>query len=406
MRIKSQLFFLVFGLWSVSAMALSPVRDEVLITTDRTCAIHFLTHDNTTGWYLTEVEGACPNGVLEGAGLVTVRNAFGKTVGQLNGFFHQGYWVGHHEVLAPLKTLLLKDETEQTLVVDLGKEERLDIKYLGKLTATRRSDNTYGPFSGCRPTQILAVTGQPDLFEDEAVQQELINSAINRAKNLCPDTEWIYFYASQSENPDNQEIVFFADINLESRKIKVRRLPSSRRNRDLLGDGSQVSAIPQPKEIRRETGLPVVQITPVKPEQERGVAVSSQPEVAKQPVPIPVQTIPVQTQSVSVVPEPEAQNTVSALENLDDIPALLTAARLLKQPIDGKALVRIHHFDEKGEAVLDEPIPLQATGKALSLGWGIAEGLFSYRADDFQDSEKRGFIQINTFTPVELPEKK
>ena len=399
MRIRNLLIFFAFGLCSVSAAALSPVRDEVLITTDRSCAVHFLTHDNTTGWYLTEVEGSCPNGVLEGAGLVTVRNAFGKTVGQLNGFFHQGYWMGHHEVFAPLKTLLLKDETEQTLVVDLGREERLDIKYLGKLTATRRSDNTYGPFSGCRPTQVLAVTSQPDLFEDEAVQQELINSAINRAKNLCPDTEWIYFYASQSENPDNQEIIFFADINLESRKIKVRRLPSSRRNRDLLGGNSQVSTVPQPREIRRETGLPVVQITPVKPEQEGRADSPSQTEVVKQ-------SIPVQAQPVPIASEPEPKNVAPSLENLDDIPALLTAARLLKQPIEGKILIHIHHFDEKGEAVLDEPISLLATGKGLSLGWGIAEGLVSYREPNPQDPEKRGFIQINTFTPVQPPENR
>ena len=405
MKMGNHLFFVVLGLWSVSAMALPPVRDEVLTTTDRSCAVHFLTHDNVTGWYLTEAEGACPNGVLEGAGLVTVRNAFGKTVGQLNGFFHQGYWMGHHEVLAPLKTLLLRDEAEQTLVVDLGKEERLDIRYLGKLTATRRSDNTYGPFSGCRPTQVLAVTTQPDLFEDETVQQELINSAINRAKNLCPDTEWIYFYASESENPDNQEIIFFADINLESRKIKVRRLPSSRRNRDLLGEGS-ISTIPQPKEIRRETGLPVVQITPVKPEQEGRVDLPMQTDIAKLPVPATIQPVPVQTKPTVTIPESEPKNITPSLENLDDIPALLTATRLLKQPIDGKALIHIHHFDEKGDAVLDDPVPLRATGTGLSLGWGIAEGLFSYRVTDSKDSETKGFIQINTFTPVASPEKK
>jgi len=396
MRMKNYLFFGAVGLWSVTAVALPPVRDEVITTTDRNCAIHYLTHDNTTGWYLTEFEGDCQSGVLEGAGLVTVRNAFGKTVGQLNGFFRQGYWMGNQEVLAPLKTLLLRDDPEQTLVVDLGREDHLDVRYLGKLTAARRSDNTYGPFVGCRPAQVLAVTTQPELFEDETVQQGLINSAINRAKQLCWGTEWIYFYASQTENPDNQDIIFFADINLETRKIKVRRLPSSGHNRDLLTLGTSGSAIPQPKEIRRETGLPVVQITPVKPEQEEKMLAQPQAQTVQ---------VSSQVQSVPQVPVVDTQNELLP-PNLDDIPALLTASRLLKQPIDGKALIHIHHFNEKGEAVLDEPVPLRATGSALSIGWGVAEGMFTHHSADSGDPESRGFVQIKSFTPTSIPEKK
>ena len=394
---KNQLFFLMLGLWSVPAIAVPLIRDEVLTTVDRSCSVHYLTHDNTTGWGLTEVEGNCPEGVLEGAGMVTVRNAFGKTVGQMNGFFHQGYWMGHQEVSAPLKTLLLRDETEQTLIVDLGQEDRLDVKYLGKLTATRRSDNTYSPFSGCRPTQVLAVTNTPDLFEDEITQQELINSAINRAKMLCADAEWIQFYASQSENPDNQEIIFFADINLDSRKIKVRRLPSSRRSRDLLASDMQIPVIPQPKEIRQEIGLPVVQITPVKPEQDNRIMTFPKTE--------PVQQQTYHEQPVSTISETNVQD-MTLPENLDDIPALLAASRLLKQSVDGKALVHIHHFNDSGEAVLDEPVSLHATGNMLSLGWGIAEGMFSYWPTDSKDLDNKGFIQIKVFTPVLKPEKK
>jgi len=396
---------------AASAFAADSVRDEFITTTDRTCGIHYLTDGNTVGWYLTEVSGSCPGGVLDGRGSVAVRNAFGKPVRNLSGFFTQGYWTGKIPQKVPLKTLLLSDSDTQTLLFELGGEERLDLHYLGRMTATRSSDGGYGPFSACRPVWILAVTPHTDIFEDEAVQQELINSVLNQARDLCPEADQIYFYGSDTEDPTNKDIAFFADIRLSTGQIKVRRLPSSPRVRDILTRPAEAADIPVPKEIRQETGLPVVEITPVRPEQ----PTAEKPAPTPKPVAIPVlpPTPPAEPTPVTpeITPTPEVTQAepeeapipeaapAPIPDTWDDIPALLTASRLLKQPVDGKTLIHISHFDETGAALTDEPAVLRLKGNSLSLGWGIAEGAFSHTATQ-GPTDSVGFVQVRSFTPV------
>lgn len=405
-----------------AAEELPRVRDELLTTTDRSCAVHYLTHQNTTGWYLTEVEGECPYGVLDGYGSLAVRNAFGKVVDQRNGMFAQGYWMGTDPMRVTLKSLFLGDLEEQTLVYQLGDDKQLNIRYLGTSKAVRRSDKSYGPFLGCNPARILAVTPDTSIFEDESIQQDIIQSVIRRVQNVCSEPDKIYLYASKKENPENADVAFFADISLAEQQIKVRRLPSSSRTRNILAIGSEDDNKPRPREIRHETGLPVVQVTPVKP-----TAPISRTENPVLDIPLktdstkdtvtpinPAQILKHQVQiptgpSVKtdffnddttiqppVLTDPPPSVPIDA-NHLDEVPHLLTASRLLGQPVDGKALVHIARFDNDGSVLIDEPVALRAKGSRLSLGWGIAEGEFLYDSQ----SDRRGFIQIDTFTPVE-----
>ena len=402
------------------------VRDELITTTDRSCGIHYLTNKNTIGWYITEVEGTCLNGLLDGMGHISLRNAFGKVVQETAGFFVQGYPMESNYGNINLKTLLLGD-TNQELIFDLGSEERLDIKYMGKMTSTRQSDDTYSAFDACHPAVVLAVTPHLDLFEDEAVQQELINSVINRVAPVCPETNQIYFYGSDKDNPENKDIAFFADINLESGHIKVRRLPSSPRLRDVLTNPADAMDIPIPKEIRRETGLPVVQVTPVKPESKPAPAVPPTEKSKQQVIPLSVTPAPAQmpvlpktapapqplptTESIAPQPVPAPEPVLAqsqpqpqtpeptSLPAWDDIPALLTAARLLKQPVDGKALIHIARFDAMGIALTDGPVALRVKGNNLPLGWVVVQGLFSYTPPQ-NGTDALGFVQVQSFTPT------
>ena len=412
MKIKNALFGLII-LSGLNAFALpdNHVRDELIATTDRSCGIHYLTHNNTIGWYLTEVEGTCVNGVLNGFGHVSLRNAFGKVVQDITGFFVQGYPTQSNYEGVSLKTLWLADNN-LSLTFDLGKEERLDIKYLGRMTSLRQSDETYTSFDACHPAIILAVTPNLDLFEDEAVQQELINSVINRIAPVCPDTTQIYFYGSDKEDPENKDIAFFADINMETGHIKVRRLPSSPRIRDVWNSPKEAADIPVPHEIRRESGLPVVQITPVKPGSKPTVVnpASKEPKtrsipISTHPVPKKVsasesvlepQTVPT-TQSPSIIqPNPAPATEAPQRPDWDDIPALLTAARLLKQPVEGKALIHISQFDNTGIALTDNPTALRVKGDKLPLGWIVVQGLFSYTPAQ-TSSDTIGFVQVQSF---------
>ena len=393
---------------------LASVHDAVLTTLDRSCAVHYLSHANTTGWYISEADGYCPDGYLHGAGYAIIRNAFGKEVAQLVGSFTQGYWTGNTPVPAVLDTLYLGDSESQTLTFDLGQEDRLDLRYIGKLSATRRSDNTYGPFLGCEPAYVLARTPDLDLFADEGVQQELISSVITRIKAICPAVNQIYFYGSDKDNPENKEIAFFADINLSAHQIRVRRLPSSPRMQDILTDpADRTPTFPRPREVRHEKALPVVQVRPIK-EEETPIAEPVPTPVVAQPIPVvlpastpitpavepPVaQPTPVPEVIPPVVDTPPVQPTASKPVYLDGIPNLLTISRLLKEPVSGRALVHVARFEEAGVAFVDAPVFLQIRGAGLSLGWGVVDGLFSYVPPEGSLSDIRGTVQVHSFTP-------
>ena len=405
------MFVIGFG---ANAQSENRVRDEFITTTDRTCGVHYLTHGNTVGWYLTEVEGSCPNGALNGWGHIALRNAFGKVVKTIDGFWTQGYPTRSDYGNIDLKTLWLSDTPNQSLVFDLGTEERLNIRYLGKMTSTRQADDTYSVFDACQPAIVLAVTPDLDFFEDEAVQQELINSVLNRVAPVCPEIHQIYFYGSTEENPENKDVAFFADIDLESGHIKVRRLPSSPRIRDILSNPLESADIPIPKEIRRETGLPIVQITPVKPENKPAPTIKQEPapkQVSAEPILLSIPQPPVPEPAITPIPTatqptPALQPTIEAPATepdpkpaWDDIPALLTASRLLKQPVEGKALVHIFKFDATGVALTDGPTALRLKGENLPLGWVLVQGLFTHTPPKTA-GDTIGFVQVQSSTPV------
>ena len=429
MKIKNAILGLIILVaFNASAGPDDRVRDEFITTTDRTCGLHYLTHGNTVGWYLTDVEGSCLNGLLNGAARVTLRNAFGKVVQNMNGFFAQGYPIHSNYGNITLKTLWLSDTPNQSLVFDLGNEEKFNIRYLGKMSAEQQSDDTYSAFNACEPAIVLAVTKELNLFEDESVQQELINSVLNNLAPICPDAHQVYFYGSTKENPENKDIAFFADINLESGHIKIRRLPSSPRYRDILKNPSEAADMPVPKEIRRETGLPVVQITPVKPEN-KSVSIEGEEselleepisdqsiidssfEVAAPPQPIPViQSAPKPvaipspqpvTQPITI-PKKESKQVETSTDPTpvwDDVPALLTASRLLKQPVEGKVLVHIAQFDAMGIALTDNPVALRIKGDKIPLGWVVVQGDFSHTPPQTA-SDPIGFVQAKSITPL------
>ena len=82
----------------------------------------------------------------------------------------------------------------------------------------------------------------------------------------------------------------------------------------------------------------------------------------------------------------------------------MTASRLLKQAVDGKALVHIDSFNEMGEAVADKPVRLKIKGNGLSLGWGVLEGYFTYLYPSGKLDELRGIAEATSFTPYEIQE--
>ena len=254
----------------------------------------------------------------------------------------------------------------------------MDIQYLGKMTSTRRSDKTYGPFLACDPVRVLAVTSDIDLFVDDSVQHNLISSVVQKSRALCPETVQIQFYAADRDDPQDEDIFFFADIDLETQHIKVRRVPSSSRDRKTI----EIETKAEP--ISEDNAMPV-----------------ENKDLAEKEILYPDPVAPTLKQLETVKLPILDVNTEM---RLDKIPHLLTASRLLQQPVDGKVLVHVERFDEIGRAVVDRPVMLTAKGSGLSLGWGVLSGRFEYLPLNGKLEGARGRVEVDSFIPYDVRE--
>ena len=415
-------------LLSMTAAADSlPLDDTSVKTDDGKCAIHYLTQRNVTGWRLDAGQTSCPDGWIDGYADVTIRDAFGQPAEQIYGFFKQGYWTGKYRIDAPVIDRFSTEQGVQSLSFDLGNDPQFDIRFIGQMKSNRAADGSYSAFEACSPVRILAVTDRISLFEDESSQQDLLNTVIQKAHSVCPDAHLIYFFGAEKNRPNKDEIVFFADLDLAQKQIRVRRLPSSPRLTEQEAAARAASDAPLPKVIRHEGGTPLMRVTPIRPLSLTDQSTDAQtpppsaavvtptlpeapaPEQTKRPETSPVHLTSLQPESAAASspaePEPPepitSPNPVTTPDepSLDEVSHLLTASRLLGQPVTGRTAVHVRRVDLSGIAWIDDPVPMRAAGRLLPIGWNIVEGAFSATSPTSQADASEGLIQIKTARP-------
>lgn len=428
-------FFLFFAiLLSTTVVGESlPLDDTTIKTDDGSCGIHYLTQKNITGWRLDVMDTNCTDGWVTGYANVTVRDAFGQPVEQIYGFFKEGYWTGETRIDTPIIDRFSTKQGVQSLSFDLGNDSRFNMRFIGQMKSSQAQNGTYGAFEACSPVRILAITDTISVFEDESVQQDLLNTVISKAHEICPKAHLIYFFGSEKDRPNRDEVVFFADLDLNEKQIRVRRLPSSPR----LSKEQVVktkSNAPLPTVIRQERGTPLMRVTPIRPLSLTDK--SPKPETPPTSAAVVTPTLPgiteksqvasIDSPAVYLTPLQEEEPTNSTSSNqlplstpdtkeprpestqtppdtppavLDQVPHLLAASRLLKQPVSGQAAVHVHRVDLSGMAWIDEPVPLRASGRLLPVGWNIVEGAFTATANTAEKEKSEGLIQIKNTHP-------
>lgn len=400
----------------VSAAIAAPAGDVVLRSADG-CQMHYVTEKNTVGWRIDGQTGACLDGWIDGYAEVTISDAFQKPVEQVFGYFRNGFWVGSEPISFPVIDLSTPADGVRALSVALGESEVDGIRYVGQLRAERMADGSFGAFTGCPTARVLAVTDRSGVFEDETVQSVLLNEAIHQAQVMCPAVDVIYFYGASVVQPTDADVFFFAEIDLGLRQIQVRRLPSSAARRAEAARMARVRAEP--------SGVPIMRVTPIRPNTTsvEAVHMSEETDMAAVPVvdtpfdsevPGGVETdvntssdgmvwaaesrFIGQTERMAEIAKEEAasgaepsdtvgealNNQAVATEDVavpevvyDAVPHLLTASRLLGKPVSGQAAVHVFRVDLSGQAWIDLPVPMKANGRLVQTGWNMVSGLFS-----------------------------
>ncbi len=215
------IFVLLCGLFITTAnvMAQSPS----LYTKDGKCRYYYFTPKNTQSWYIKTTDGLCDDGIVDGQGAVTVYNAFSQPIEEIYGFFNKGFWTGDMPLSAPVLYQTVESDSTQKVYFQIPNDTYYDFQLIGQMSSQKQKDGTYEAFKFCNPFRILLQTEESDLFTDDQKLIEIVDELVKKTRNYCPAEETLYFYASRLERPNPDEIFFFAEVDLRTARIVIKR---------------------------------------------------------------------------------------------------------------------------------------------------------------------------------------
>ncbi len=404
--------------------------EATLQTVDGTCGIHYLTSKNTQGWSVEITGGTCPNELLNGYADVAVLNAFGQVVDQIYGYFSNGYWTGNQQLNAPVLKRTSDEKGVQKAIFIAGSNKKFRIDYIGQMSAQKNAGGTYNPLSFCGPFRVLAVTQNTGLFDDEQTVQDVIDDATENARLFCPAEKRMMLFASTKMEPKQQDIFFFADVNLQTGEHNIVTKADSKPMVIKQEGGEVVSlVIPERKKTpvlkrgyvdrsREPIASPVRPAVPVT-EDVFHPTVDFE-DVVSLPVPemavasdvtidelepstvtvletaLPMDELPVPETIAEPSPETMVKRSLVAEKMISPIAHLRVMAQVMRQPVTGTAVVHIETVGLDGTAKTDEPAVLTLAGADMRRGWAIAHGVFTF-------DENGGRVDVTEVFPCIAP---
>ncbi|MDR2902173.1 MAG: hypothetical protein LBU87_03605 [Lactobacillales bacterium] len=457
--------FLVLGVFCAGIPARAFLLDEqVLETEDGKCKIRYLTAKNTQGWSIKVEPYTCPGGFLHGYADVTVYGPFSKPMEEIFGYFSNGYWTGDQPLDRALGDRSSEEYGVQKATFPLAKDTASDIQYIGQMTASKRTDGTYDSFKICHPFRMLAITPNDALFKNPHATQIILEDALKQAREICPDETRVLFFASSKQKPQQPDIFFFADMNLETNKTYVKRNTDARPT--LIEDEPALAlpasqptpetpvaqppmmqnintSVPGPVSFPSYAEVPYAPVLPSGMQMQPGTIymIPQQPFVVASPPILPPVTYMMPAGQITAAPtaekEPETtenmddwepmdipsnpenvstapvrtsvpksvlpkQKPAEALLKYDAAAHLKLLSRVLRQPVYGAAVIHVDAVDFNEAAHADFPLSLKLYGDKVSMGWGIAEGYFLF-SEKPAAGKPEGQVRVAAFTSCRNP---
>lgn len=394
-----------------------------LFTYDQKCRINYLTDKNTKGWYITTSSENCPNGLLNGYAEVTVYDAFSRPSEQIYGYFTNGYWTGDID----LKQRSLKRSSEeygiQKAVFEITRDTSSNITYIGQMTSRRNARDVYTSFEICDPFRVLAVTPHMALFKNPHATQAILDDVITYTREICPAEKRILFFSATTDHPLPRDIVFYADINLETGKTYIKRnkaLHPDVSDKEIADAGSGGEDIAVATDLKGAVGSPVsagVRLETdkiLKKDKKHSLSNSiNEYELEKKSVEPPL-TVDELIDAVVDESDNRSKSKDSVQENIDQIKThqsdvtqkktvvgmdTIAHLRLMSQvnqkPVFGTVIVYVDRLNDMG-GITDTPSRLTLQGENIITGWGVVSGYFSF---DRLDHKYSGVVQVTSFIP-------
>lgn len=341
MRNFGHFLILFIGLTFNGGTYAETLNEGQLFTTDQSCQLHYLTDKNVTGWTFEIEEGQCQNKLAQGKMTLSIFDAFHRPIEQIFGYFNQGYWIGN----TPLENEVLTrtaDNATQKLTFLIGKDDFLKALFIGQMSADPKKNNQYGPFILCEPLKMLIVSEDKDLFQTQLNQITLFEKAQQFARDLCPQQESIMLFGSTKIDPKQEDIFFYADLNVKQENARVLKTPT-------IDEGDEQ------KEIIHQDEYP----------QEKTITL----------------------------------HTPSTVPQLERIPALILLSKITRTPAEGYFALFIDQINPDNTVSLPTQ-NLILKGKSLKPGWQVVFGKMS-ATDTLDGQPLNGIFQVNRSVPCQ-----
>ncbi len=235
--------FFIFLSALVTSNAYGYMLDEQLLHTQKKgCYINYLTEKNTDGWYIVTNREECnEDKYLSGHHDITVYDAFGKPKERLYGYFSKGYWTGDSHIRNRDFNRFSDELGKQKATFEVFRDEQDEIRFIGQMYTDKTNAGTYPAFKVCGPARLMGIIQDSKKLEDKQFLQRIFNRIEREIREICPTEKQVMLFFSPKENPKQEEIEVFVQMNLVNHRHKIVR-------------ASELNAIPTPRQIKSEKG--------------------------------------------------------------------------------------------------------------------------------------------------------
>ncbi|MBO7244204.1 MAG: hypothetical protein J6V53_02845 [Alphaproteobacteria bacterium] len=388
------------------------VEEKEISTKDGSCSIRYLTDKNIKGWYFDAKDITCSeDGWLDGYHDLTIKNAFSKPVEQLYGYFSYGYWTGSAFVKSPFLTRFTEENGDQKATFLLARDQSYQLDYIGQMIAKQDKMGSYGSFQVCNPFRLLIVTENIPVFADKKKLRSIFKEIEKQVRSICPAEEKVMLFVSPVIEPTQEDIVFYAEMDLKNNTQKVKWQEESLKQSgyyEKTVEAATLSNIVSPNtrdlDVLRKTIAKKIDLIPFKVKQDpQNVSFETQKKDISLEKEITPQTSFIKTATQNddedllnqeensfeepqfLLPEPNKNYQHQNKVNEEDASPVMHLCILSKIKQENVPIQTVVHIQDNtyNESYTNSPLPLKIGGHALKAGWYQVTG--SLRANQEDD---------------------
>ncbi|MBO4643258.1 MAG: hypothetical protein J5716_01475 [Alphaproteobacteria bacterium] len=168
---------------------------------DKECSILYTTDkpaEKLKKWFISVGGNSCAENLIYGRADVSVFNEKGDLETTLDGYFTEGRFTGKKNLNVVLLNRYGVNKNVQLLSYLIDSDMELKIHYISYLKSQRnQKTGFYSPWAGCSPFIMAAVTENEELFLESSVTDNILRTAQSFADIFCPGTTQMKFFATK-----------------------------------------------------------------------------------------------------------------------------------------------------------------------------------------------------------------